>query len=72
MNGPHESSSSGAVPDRRPDLDEKARERAIRNERAGPETFVDLALRKCFGPPFQKHLEEPKSLGREMNVLASD
>jgi hypothetical protein len=72
VNGPDEAGLSSAVPGRRPDLDEKARERTVRNERAGPEALVDLALGKGFGPVFQEELQKLKRLGREVNGLAAD
>jgi hypothetical protein len=72
MNGPHETGVSSAVPGRRPDLNEKARERTVRNECAGPEALMDLALGKGFGTALQEQVQKLKGLGREVNGLAAD
>ena len=70
VHGAHETGVPGAVPGRRPDLGEKARERALRDERAGPEALVDLALRQGSGTALKKQLQKLEGLGREVNGLA--
>src|SRR5215470_4230176 len=67
MDGPHETGLAGAVADGRPDLDEKARQGAVRNECSRPEMLVDLALGEGPGTVFQQDLQKLKSLGREVN-----
>ena len=69
---PHEPRLARRVADRGADLGEKARQRAVGDERARPELFVDLLLRNHLGPLGEEKLQELKGLRLQVNGLPAD